>query len=111
MGRTEEAATAFNKVLTMNAKDTDALTHLADMALKSTSRPWWCWFMIYVYLIFQYLIENDNELGKSYLLRALDVNPNLAEVHYHLGLIYYAYLSFRSAPSTWIEYLWDCGFR
>lgn len=54
------------------------MTHLADLALKS----------------------NDAELSKTYLNRALDVDPNLADVHYHLGLLLYTYASPRPMPSS-----------
>lgn len=66
-GKNQEAKNAFKAALAVNDRDTDALIQLADMAQS----------------------ENDPEIAKSYLLRALDANPDLSEAHYYLGIQLY----------------------
>lgn len=54
--------------LESNPKDTEAMIHLANISIQ----------------------RNDSSKAKNHLFAALDVNANLAEAHFSLGIIAYA---------------------
>lgn len=65
MGQTDQAITQYLKVLELNPSDTSALVYLADMEI----------------------VRDNFSQAKTYIEKALQSNPNLAEAHFIYGMI------------------------